>query len=229
MKKHLLSICILLCISLHSQAQTLRYFEFNTSCGYNETRDNSFIAATSNTDLINSVLAEIAKPIEERKFINGPIDFGNGGHNKNGSYWFNWHFIPDQWELADSATEVCDGCPYTDVELNTNYWVNTVKYFCPWSGKPIQEVSEPLNVNQSNGLNNLTFYPNPAKKNIYFKWNTQDGFKVELFDVSGKALKTYNLTKQQPTINITSLPQGIYFMKITKQHQTVVKKLIIMH
>lgn len=36
--------------------------------------------------------------------------------------------------MTSSAIELCDGLP-SDVESNLDYWVDTVRYFCPWSGK----------------------------------------------------------------------------------------------
>ena len=62
----------------------------------------------------------------------GVIDFGNGGFN---APW-NWHYKPETVEMTDISTEVCDAEPHF-VQENLDYWVNTVKYYCPWSARII--------------------------------------------------------------------------------------------
>jgi len=60
----------------------------------------------------------------------GVIDFGNGGFN---APW-GWHYKPETVEMTDISTEVCDAEPHF-VQENLDYWVNTVKYYCPWGAK----------------------------------------------------------------------------------------------
>jgi hypothetical protein len=141
MKKTGLTFIMLLTLGFIGKAQT-RFFEFSTStfCGHGNWQDTSFIASTSNQAVIDSVLANLARPLNQRNFINGPIDYGNGGHNHNANHWFLWHFMPSQWSLVELAMEVCDGCPYTDVDADTAYWVGNVGRFCPWSGRPVRDL-----------------------------------------------------------------------------------------
>jgi len=62
----------------------------------------------------------------------GVIDFGDGGFN---APW-GWHYKPETVTMTDFSTEVCDAEPQF-VQENLNYWVTTVKYYCPWSAKII--------------------------------------------------------------------------------------------
>jgi len=62
----------------------------------------------------------------------GVIDFGDGGFNKP----WGWHYKPETVTMTDFSTEVCDAEPHF-VQENLDYWVNTVKYYCPWSAKII--------------------------------------------------------------------------------------------
>ncbi len=140
MKHFFLLPFIVLFFSL-ANAQTTRYFEFTTECGHGNWQDTSFIASTSDQAVIDSVLANLARPVEERQFINGTIDYGHGGVNHNANNWFLWHFVPNEWNLVDFAIEVCDGCPYSDVDADTAYWVGNIGQFCHWSSKPVREVS----------------------------------------------------------------------------------------
>ena len=60
----------------------------------------------------------------------GVLDFGDGGFNKP----WGWHYKPETVRMTDFSTEVCDAEPHF-VQENVDYWVNTVKYYCPWSAR----------------------------------------------------------------------------------------------
>jgi hypothetical protein len=95
-------------------AQTPRCFLFGMR-GLPENadwRDTAFVAC-SNPGLIQEVLDELTKPLSDRRHISGPIAAGDGGHNFNGPHRFAWHFVPDQWSLAEISIELCDGRPTT--------------------------------------------------------------------------------------------------------------------
>ena len=62
----------------------------------------------------------------------GVIDFGDGGFNKP----WGWHYKPETVTMTDFSTEVCDAEPHF-VQENLDYWVNTVKYYCPSEAKII--------------------------------------------------------------------------------------------
>jgi hypothetical protein len=80
--------------------------------------------------------------------------------------------------------EVCDGCPYTDVDADTAYWVGTVGQFCPWSGRPVREVADPiLGINDPIFENEILLYPNPAKDELNLKWNNLINISVTIFNL----------------------------------------------
>lgn len=86
-----------------------------------------FRVTTSSPQLIAVARAQLLLPRERRQlFAAGPIQAGNGGHNLN----WSWHF--KEVALTEVAIELCDGRP-SMVEANLDYWLNTVRSFCPWS------------------------------------------------------------------------------------------------
>ncbi|MDR8394575.1 hypothetical protein NC796_25745 [Aliifodinibius sp. S!AR15-10] len=116
-----------------TDGEEVRYYEFTHQ---DEEINYSFIAKTSNPDVIANVEEELAKPFDERSMhINGDIARGNDGYNQG----WSWHFLPEQWDLASVSTEVCDGRPGM-VEEDLDYWVDQVGYFCPWSSRVLREV-----------------------------------------------------------------------------------------
>jgi hypothetical protein len=52
---------------------------------------------------------------------------------------WTWHVSPATTIFADSAIEVCDGCPAA-VEKDKAYWIHRVKRYCPWSAKVVRVV-----------------------------------------------------------------------------------------
>ncbi len=104
-------------------------------------QDTSFVVATADTQLINSITAQLALPVAQRKIVNGALAPGNGGYNSNGPHDFKWHFKEDDWQLADLSAEALDGRPYSDVDLHYTYWMDTVKRFAPWHSYIKREIT----------------------------------------------------------------------------------------
>ena len=225
MKKAIFILFLITSVTI--QAQTVRYFEFETDCGHGNWQDTAFIASTSDQTLIDSIMANLARPENERKFISGPIDYGDGGHNHNATHWFLWHFIPDEWELADFAVEVCDGCPYTDLDADTSYWVGNLGSFCPWSGIPVREVSAPLGNDEQSLASIITVYPNPTKDKFYANWIGSGTVSIELYNTQGQKLLSSELNNKSEAIDVANLQSGVYFLHLELDEKVVLKKLMI--
>lgn len=113
-----------------------RYFEFK-----DEVNGDAFIAWTSNQQVIDQVLAELAKPENERLMhINGGIAKlpDNCKLNQN----WSWYFLPDDWALAELSIEVCDGTPQY-VEEHLDDYLHIERY-CPWSSFVLREIQKPF-------------------------------------------------------------------------------------
>lgn len=62
----------------------------------------------------------------------------------------------------------------------------------------------------------LSFYPNPSKDFITFQ-NITKKSTLKIFDVSGKKLIQLDVDSNSNSVNISSLCEGIYFLKINNQ------------
>jgi len=103
-----------------------------------------FGAFTTDFDLVQLANAEMQLPLAERTlFPIGPIDRGDGGDPWQQIFGWNWHFVPDEWNLTDSANSQCDGNAVI-VEQAVDYWVDTVGQFCP-AGARVVGVREFIN------------------------------------------------------------------------------------
>ena len=119
-----------------------RYFEVGIRDVNTENwRDSSFVVATKNPAVLERIAAQLALPVAERnKHVAGGLAKGHGGYNKNSSHYFSWHLKEDDWDLVDVSVEVTDGRPYTDVDRNYAYWMNTLKRFTPWGSYIKREI-----------------------------------------------------------------------------------------
>ena len=72
----------------------------------------------------------------------------------------------------------------------------------------------------------LGFYPNPVSNGkIYITSKTSLEKEIMIFDVLGKkVLQTTTTTKE---LNISSIPTGVYIIKIKEEETTVTRKLIV--
>jgi hypothetical protein len=213
--------------AINCNAQTLRYFEFTTQCGHGNWQDTSFIAATSNQTVIDTVLAHLALPLAQRKFISGVIAGGNAGVNHNASHWFKWHFVPGQWNLAEAAMEVCDGCPYTDVDADTAYWISVIGEFCPWSGQPVREVSNPAGIVIPESENAITIYPNPASDHAELISSLPGDMNIDIFNAEGQRVESIVSVPKSVKIDLTVYSPGVYFLRIAQNNTYRFKKLVI--
>jgi hypothetical protein len=68
--------------------------------------------------------------------IHGTVRRGSGRFNAP----YSWHLDPATVTFPDLSMEVCDGRPQSDVESDVDYWVDTVKYYCPWGAKIVRQV-----------------------------------------------------------------------------------------
>jgi hypothetical protein len=220
-----LFISLVICFSAF--AQTTRYFEFTISCGHGNWQDTSIIASATNQILIDTILAELNFPLSQRRFISGPIDYGNGGFNHNASHWFKWHFIPDQWVLTELAVEVCDGCPYTDLDSDAAYWVGQIGNFCPWSGQPAREVFITSINDEPDFADEILLYPNPANDEVIFKKLNSKVVSVTVFNSVGQKTGTIELTGTIQVFDVRHLQEGIYFLKFDGDDRSGFKKLVV--
>lgn len=229
MKKLFYCLFFLFTFSLitSGHAQETRYFQFRTFCGGDDWRDTSFVAAATNADLINAVLSEIERPFDERKFIIGDIKAGDGGHNFNGDFRFNWHFVPDQWQLAEVAVEVCDGCPFTNVHRDTDLWLNNVGFFCPWSSKPLREITL-TDVREGGKTSDIDLhvFPNPGRDVIFLQHELKTPVDIELVNIANQSIR-FVPNYEEGKIEVGQYPTGIYLILIKSQGHIYTQKLVI--
>lgn len=87
-----------------------------------------FVAPASRSSLLDSVRAELALPVDQRRFLNGLVRTAAAGENLG----WHWAFDLNAWHLTDNSIELCDATPQY-VEDHLAEWLSSVRYYCPWS------------------------------------------------------------------------------------------------
>lgn len=225
MKKHTIFVLMMVCMSAWSFGQ-MRYFQIGTDCGHGAWQDTTFVVAASDQDLIDTMLAELQKPWDDRRFVDGPLNYGDGGFNWNADHQFKWHILPDEWHLAEFAIEVCDGCPYSDLDQDTAYWVGNVKAYCPWSGRPLREIDNPVtDLPDERERLSLRVYPNPAKDKLFVSRVGEGALQVDVYTLLGQRLSSMDL--KQDVIEVGSLAEGMYIFRFESSRGVMTKKVWI--
>lgn len=75
-------------------------------------------------------------------------------------------------------------------------------------------------------IEGLSMYPNPVSNGKVYITSKNDWNKeIIIFDVLGKKVLQTQLASRE--LNVSSLAPGVYIIKITEEHATVTRKLIV--
>ena len=88
----------------------------------------------TNPETIEAILALQAGK-SQATIPNGAIRRGAGQGDHNAPW--SWHLDPDDIEMAEMTIELCDGAP-SFVEDELDYFMDTVKRYCPWGARLIK-------------------------------------------------------------------------------------------
>jgi endonuclease I len=107
---------------------------------------------------------------------------------------------------------------------NTTYTNNEWDSFAANTFNGIGSHSSTLSVNENN-FENFQVYPNPNNGNTLF-FNTNKEVQVTVYSILGKLIKYEKVTTTKKDIDISTLSNGIYLLKITSENNSIIKKLI---
>lgn len=75
----------------------------------------------------------------------------------------------------------------------------------------------------------ISFYPNPAKEKLFYKWNDDSSEEAEIsfFNVSGSKVLTSMISKKTESIDISGLKAGTYIVQIEHRNGIIYSDRII--
>ena len=72
----------------------------------------------------------------------------------------------------------------------------------------------------------VSIYPNPAKEYLFIDLPGENQARIEIISISGQIVHTEFISKKAQ-IEVSTLPEGIYFLKIMSKNQVIVEKIIV--
>lgn len=87
--------------------------------------------------------------------------------------------------------------------------------------------ADAANINDKSMMN-IHIFPNPANDVLFVNSNKEGkNLKINLLDINGKLLKTYNTERSKTQINVADLHTGVYFLIIKSGKQGKVEKVVV--
>jgi hypothetical protein len=75
---------------------------------------------------------------------------------------------------------------------------------------------------------NLSVYPNPVDNTLFVKFEDAGNYNIKLFNIAGAEVANRNITNANSTwFDVSSFPQGVYFLTIESATMNISKKVII--
>ena len=218
--------------------------DYTTNSGYAYSTVSSFTAAPPSTYYYYSLHVKVfnaGSDTLKSVYLNAlPRDnMGNCGTKWYHQFFSGLAIPPNGFGFIN--TSVIADYSYTSpiVAAGSNY---TLTNICVWTSSPNMEsdanhsndsycgnviVLSTTGIDERN-LNslNLQVYPNPANDNLQFA-NLSDGlnYAITLFDITGKEVVSKSITKNNNTINLELLNDGLYVLKISDGINTLFKKI----
>ena len=86
----------------------------------------------------------------------------------------------------------------------------------------------PLGIKEQSGESRVFVFPNPSSGTLYLKTASSEKTDIQLVDVFGKTIYKTTVSTKETTINLSSFPQGIYFLKATSGNtHSEIKKIVL--
>lgn len=84
-----------------------------------------------------------------------------------------------------------------------------------------------LNVSENSNNFNFTIYPNPANDNITVFSNSNVNIgKIEILNLSGQIIQSISANSKSTTIDISSLSNGLYFIRVSAENGNSIYKFV---
>jgi hypothetical protein len=139
--------------------------------------------------------------------------------------------VPDGYNIYRNGSKLNENpiteLFYTDtLEMSETYeyFVTAVYYF--GESEPSNIVTVLVSAVETGEARFLNIFPNPAE-DILFVTSDEIVTKLELISQAGLPFLTGNFNNKSVKIDISSVSSGIYFLRITTNHEMIVRKIVI--
>ncbi len=151
----------------------------------------------------------------------------------SGSYRIEYGYAGFDRGQGQSATAT--GTTYTIEGLESQvtydvYVANicTESLISVWSDVTTFETTNGQGIADVDAEGNLSIYPNPASAMVTISVSEMlAGAEVAIVDLNGRTVMTFTLNGTNGTFDVSKLGQGAYFVRLTGEQATTVRKLIV--
>jgi len=163
--------------------------------------------------------------------VNGKAFFAGGSNVANGGVPYDFSDIIDVYDAADSSWSV-------DVlsTPRTSQGIVAGDYFMVAGGTGDEGVLSSVEIlydpqtgisNQQGKTGNLNICPNPVKDKVTISLPTITGnTQLSIFTANGEKVLERQLTDTETLLDISALPQGVYFVRVQDEKGVQVAKMI---
>lgn len=95
-----------------------------------------------------------------------------------------------------------------------------------WATMIIESKAVNINHFEINQNETFKFYPNPANNKINIEGFQDSEFNLSILNINGQELLKQEIRNRKTQIDISKLPSGIYFIKLTNDETVEVRKII---
>ena len=132
------------------------------------------------------------------------------------------HAFDYSWNFGDNNSSTDENPVHTYNQIGT-YNVKLTSSYCSRSSTYEQTIS--INTLQVHEFSNdIKLYPNPVEKVMIVEGSGIDA--IEIINIEGKILYQNKTTKNISTIDLSNWNSGVYFVKLSSDQGSVVKKII---
>jgi hypothetical protein len=89
---------------------------------------------------------------------------------------------------------------------------------------------EVVGISELEAMAGLSVYPNPSPGILYLgTMGLKDPCSVSVYDLLGRCMQVIDISAGTPVqaLNLSSLPDGLYFLRISSENQNFTEKVLI--
>jgi len=129
---------------------------------------------------------------------------------------------------TDNGTTYISTDSDTDPPENISSLQNTFPFSDQIIATFVLTLSQVLSVENVELQHTISMYPNPCQGKIFISNSGNSIIKsAEIYAITGKKVRVFNNISNQKTLNVNSLKNGIYFLKLNSDQGSITKKIII--
>jgi PKD repeat protein len=188
------------------------------------TQSQTLATPTADTDYVITVNDGVCSASDTITVIVWPLpvttiitQVGNNLEATNGFPAYQWY--------VNSTVIIGETQAVITPTSNGNYSVDAIDTNgCISTSQVFSFVIQAVNYTANNQIN---IYPNPAVIELIIDWPQQTkNWQIEMIDAQGKTISTEETRGQKTTLYLSSLPSGIYVLKLNSEDQFLTYKFI---